>query len=101
MEANEAEFKRMLVGMLPRLRRFSHALARHADAGEDLAQSAAAHALKQRALYTPGLRFDAWLFKLTRNLWFDILRRKRARPEIADTDAAIRAAEARSFAATP
>jgi RNA polymerase sigma-70 factor (ECF subfamily) len=101
MEVAEAEFKRMLIGMLPRLRRFAHALARDADAGEDLAQSAAAHALKQRALYTPGLRFDAWLFQLTRNLWIDQLRRRRARPEITDTEAAMRAADARSFTSAP
>jgi len=91
----------MLVGMLPRLRRFAHALARDADAGEDLAQSAAAHALKQRALYTQGLRFDAWLFQLTRNLWIDLLRRRRARPEVADPEAAQRAADARAVAAAP
>lgn len=101
MQATEAEFKRMLVDMLPRLRRFAHALARETDAGEDLAQSAAAHALRQRALYTPGFRFDAWLFQLTRNLWFDHLRRQRARPEIADSEAMSRAADAHSFAAAP
>jgi RNA polymerase sigma-70 factor, ECF subfamily len=99
MQATETEFRRMLVDMLPRLRRFAHALARDADAGEDLAQSAAAHALRQRTLYTPGLRFDAWLFQLTRNLWFDQLRRLRARPEIADSEAMTRAADAHSFAA--
>ena len=45
-------------------------------AAEDLAQSAAAHALRQQALYTAGLRFDAWLFRLTRNLWIDTMRRR-------------------------
>lgn len=92
MQAPEAEFQRLLVGMLPHLRRFAHALARDAEAGEDLAQSAAAHALAQRALYTAGLRFDVWLFRLTRNLWYDHLRRRRARPEVADTDAVMRVA---------
>jgi RNA polymerase sigma factor (sigma-70 family) len=101
MQATEAEFKRMLVDMLPRLRRFSFALAREVDAGEELAQSAAAHALRQRVLYRPDLRFDAWLFQLTRNLWFDHLRRRRARPEIADTDTAMRAADAHSFTMSP
>ena len=88
----------MLVNMLPRLRRFAHALAREADAGEDLAQSAAAHALSQRALYTAGLRFDVWLFRLTRNLWYDHLRRRRARPEVADTETVMRTA---TFDAAP
>jgi RNA polymerase sigma-70 factor (ECF subfamily) len=83
----------MLVEALPRLRRYAHALARDADAGEDLAQSAAAHALKQQALYAPDHRFDVWLLRLTRNLWIDQTRRRKARPEIADTDAVLRAAQ--------
>lgn len=87
MAASETEFRRMLVEALPRLRRYAHALARDADAGEDLAQSAAAHALRQQALYAPELRFDVWLLRLTRNLWIDQMRRRRARPEIADSDA--------------
>ncbi len=93
MAASEAEFRRMLVEMLPRLRRYAHALAREPEAGEDLAQSAAAHALRQQAFYTPGLRFDVWLFRLTRNLWIDQLRRSGARPEVVDTDTVLRAAE--------
>jgi RNA polymerase sigma-70 factor, ECF subfamily len=91
MAASEAEFKRMLVEALPRLRRYAHALARDADAGEDLAQSAAAHALRQQALFTPGLRFDVWLIRLTRNLWIDQIRRRKARPEFADNEAVLRA----------
>ena len=87
MAASEREFRRMLVEALPRLRRYAQALARCADAGEDLAQSAAAHALKQQALFAPDLRFDIWLFRLTRNLWIDEMRRRKARPEIADNDA--------------
>lgn len=93
MAASEAEFRRMLVDTLPRLRRYAHALARDADAGEDLAQAAAAHALKQQALYAPDQRFDVWLFRLTRNLWIDQVRRRKARPEVADTDAVQRAAQ--------
>jgi len=86
MAASEAEFRRLLVEALPRLRRYAHALARDADAGEDLAQSAAAHALKQQALFAVEMRFDIWLFRLTRNLWIDQVRRKKARPEFADSD---------------
>jgi RNA polymerase sigma-70 factor, ECF subfamily len=93
MAASETEFRRMLVETLPRLRRYAHALARDADAGEDLAQSAAAHALKHQALYAPELRFDVWLFRLTRNLWIDQMRRRKARPEIADSDAVTNAAQ--------
>lgn len=93
MAASEAEFRRMLVETLPRLRRYAHALARDADAGEDLAQSAAAHALKQQAHFAPDLRFDVWLFRLTRNLWIDQMRRRKARPEIADSDAVANAVQ--------
>jgi RNA polymerase sigma factor (sigma-70 family) len=91
MAASEAEFRRLLVETLPRLRRYAHALARDADAGEDLAQSAAAHALKQQALYAPEMRFDVWLFRLTRNLWIDHIRRRRARPEFTDSEAILNA----------
>lgn len=87
MAASEAEFRRLLVEALPRLRRYAHALARDGDTGDDLAQSAAAHALKQQTFYAREMPFDVWLLRLTRNLWIDHVRRRKARPEFADSEA--------------
>ena len=67
-------FDRDLVAMLPRLRRFAHALSRtHADA-DDLAQATVERALRSRDQWRPGTRLDSWLCRIMRNLWIDTVR---------------------------
>lgn len=60
--------------MLPRLRRFAHGLtASRADA-DDLTQITIERALRARVQWQDGTRLDAWLYRIMRNCWIDIVR---------------------------
>ncbi|MXQ10420.1 RNA polymerase sigma factor [Microvirga makkahensis] len=66
-----------LVALLPRLRRFALVLCRSSSQADDLVQSACERALANADRWTPGTRFDAWVFRIMRNNWIDHLRRSR------------------------
>jgi len=65
------------VALLPRLRRFALVLCRSSSLADDLVQSACERALANADSWTPGTRFDAWVFRILRNNWIDHLRRSR------------------------
>jgi RNA polymerase sigma-70 factor, ECF subfamily len=67
-----------LVALLPRLRRFALALCRSPSLADDLVQGACERALANADKWTPGTRFDAWMFRILRNYWIDHLRRVRS-----------------------
>jgi RNA polymerase sigma-70 factor (ECF subfamily) len=69
---------RELVALLPRLRRFALVLCRSQPLADDLVQGACERALANAHSWTPGTRFDAWMFRILRNHWIDHLRRARA-----------------------
>lgn len=73
-------FEDELVALLPRLRRFAHALSRNAADADDLTQAAIERALRSRAQWQPGTRLDSWAYRIMRNLWIDTAR-ARARKE--------------------
>lgn len=73
-------FEDGLTALLPRLRRFAHALARNAADADDLTQATVERALRSRAQWSPGTRLDSWLYRIMRNLWIDAVR-SRARKE--------------------
>ena len=68
------QFEDEMLAMLPRLRRFAHALARNPADADDLCQMAVERALKSRAQWQPGTRLDSWMYRITRNLWIDTTR---------------------------
>ena len=71
-----------LIALLPNMRRFALSLARRPDLADDLVQQACERALAHAASFQPGTRFDAWMFRIIRNLWIDHLRRdKTAGPQ--------------------
>lgn len=74
MKPQGSEFRKDLVALLPRLRRFARALAGGSDAAEDLLQSAVERALTRSHSYDTRRRLDSWMFKLMQNLWFDMKR---------------------------
>jgi RNA polymerase sigma factor (sigma-70 family) len=81
-------FDRELTALLPRLRRFAHALSRSTADADDLTQATAERILRSRHQWEPGTRFDAWAFRIMRNLWIDMARsrtrlEKRLAPEEA------------------
>jgi RNA polymerase sigma-70 factor, ECF subfamily len=67
-----------LVALLPRLRRFALVLCRSPSLADDLVQGACERALANPGNWTPGTRFDAWMFRILRNHWIDHLRRLKA-----------------------
>ena len=67
-----------LVALLPRLRRFALVLCRSPSLADDLVQGASERALANPDSWTPGTRFDAWMFRILRNHWIDHLRRTKA-----------------------
>lgn len=76
-------FESGLIALLPRLRRFAHALARSSADADDLCQAAVERALKARAQWQPGTRLDSWMYRIMRNLWIDETRARSRRDEVA------------------
>ncbi|HWI86386.1 MAG TPA: RNA polymerase sigma factor [Sphingomonas sp.] len=73
------DFETALASRLPRLRRFAHGLARDRMDADDLTQRTAERALKARSQWQPGTSFDAWAYRIMRNLWIDTIRSRRRR----------------------
>ena len=67
-------FESELTELLPRLRRFAHALSRNAADADDLTQAAVERALRSREQWEAGTRLDSWLYRIMRNLWIDTVR---------------------------
>jgi RNA polymerase sigma factor (sigma-70 family) len=67
-------FERELTALLPRLRRFAHALSRDGADADDLTQATVERALRSRDQWQPGTRLDSWLYRIARNLWIDTVR---------------------------
>lgn len=75
-------FEAALIRLLPRLRRFAHGLTRDAADADDLTQRAAERALKARGQWQPGTKFDAWAYRIMRNLWVDTARSRQRRDRV-------------------
>lgn len=74
MSATDSQFDRNLAQMLPRLRRLAHGLSGSFADADDLAQLTVERALRARLQWQEGTRFDAWLYRIMRNLWIDTIR---------------------------
>lgn len=66
-----------LVAFLPNLRRFAISLCRSRELADDLVQAACERAILAADSFQPDSRFDAWMFRILRNLWIDHLRRRK------------------------
>ncbi len=77
-----------LVAMLPRLRRMARGLARNDDEADELVQSTCERALAGKAGFTPGTRFDSWLYRIMQNQWVDGFRRRQRQGSELDLEAA-------------
>ena len=74
MTLDQNTFRTELKRLIPRLRRFGHALAGSADAGDDLLQDALEKALKREQQFTPGTRLDSWMYRIMQTTWIDTIR---------------------------
>lgn len=70
------QFGKQLVAFLPNLRRFAISLCRSRDVADDLVQAACERALASAGRFEAGTRFDAWMFRILRNLWIDHIRKR-------------------------
>ena len=80
-------FDTELVALLPRLRRFAHALSRTRADADDLTQATVERALRSKGQWRPGTRLDSWLYRIMRNLWIDTVR-ARGRKDMVEAPAA-------------
>jgi RNA polymerase sigma-70 factor (ECF subfamily) len=64
---------------LPRLRRFSRALAKHAADADDVVQIAVERALVRSDQWNPAMRLESWMFGIVRNAWIDEVRSRKRR----------------------
>lgn len=69
-----SQFEEQLAALLPRLRRFAHALSRNAADADDLTQATIERALNARDQWQSGTRLDSWSYRIMRNLWIDTAR---------------------------
>jgi RNA polymerase sigma-70 factor (ECF subfamily) len=76
-----------MVALLPRMRRFAHALAGSRDEGDDLVQAACLKALGALHQFEPGTRLDAWMFRIIRTGFLDRMRTNARRPTVSDPEA--------------
>jgi RNA polymerase sigma-70 factor (ECF subfamily) len=72
-------FETQLASLLPRLRRFAHALSRDSADADDLAQATIERALRSRDQWQPGTKLDSWCYRIMRNLWIDTARSRSRR----------------------
>ncbi|SFU23162.1 RNA polymerase sigma factor [Mesorhizobium sp. YR577] len=84
-----------LVAFLPNLRRFAISLCGSRDLADDLVQMACERALANEQRFEAGTRFDAWMFRILRNLWIDHIRKQKTagiqeeiseRPDLTGSD---------------
>ncbi|MEO0032567.1 MAG: hypothetical protein RIS94_2325 [Pseudomonadota bacterium] len=78
-EAENGVTRAALLAVLPRLRRFCHAMAGNAVDGDDLMQATVERALSRSQQFDPTTRLDSWTFRIAQNLHIDEMRRLRRR----------------------
>ena len=77
--AETDEFRRDLVGLLPKLRRFAMTLTRNASDADDLVQEACERAITRSHLWNGEGRLESWTYAMSRNLWVDEVRKRKVR----------------------
>ena len=82
-DRDATEFRRLLLAVVPPLRRFAVSIARDPVAADDLVQDALMRAWRARERFEPGTNFEAWIFTILRNAFYS---RQRKRHEIQDED---------------
>lgn len=86
MKGDDVSVSDRLIAFLPNLRRFAISLCRSRDLADDLVQAACERALASQERFEAGTRFDAWMFRILRNLWIDQVRRTKTAGPREDID---------------
>jgi RNA polymerase sigma-70 factor (ECF subfamily) len=77
--AEMKDFRRDLVSLLPKLRRFAMTLTRNANDADDLVQEVCERAISRSHLWNGEGRLESWIYAMTRNLWVDEVRKRKVR----------------------
>jgi RNA polymerase sigma-70 factor (ECF subfamily) len=86
MSQDKSHVGEQLIAFLPNMRRFAISICGSSDIADDLVQTACERALTNAGAYQPGTRFDAWMFRIIRNLWIDRLRRQKTAGPTEDVE---------------
>lgn len=81
---NADELRSELVGLLPRLRRFAHALTGTRHDADDLLQSTIERVLDKGI--PEAVAVDRWAFRVCRNIWIDEIRSRKVRNPVSLDD---------------
>lgn len=65
------DFRKAIVTLLPRLRRFAWVLSRDAAESDDLVQATIERCLAKQDHWQAGTRLDSWMYRIMRNIWID------------------------------
>ncbi len=76
---HEAEFRRELGLLLPRLWRYGWVLSRQKHLAEDLVQATCVRALERTGQFAAGTRLDRWLLAIMHSIWLNEVRSQRVR----------------------
>ncbi|PLL12003.1 RNA polymerase subunit sigma-70 [Tabrizicola sp. TH137] len=79
-------FRRDLVALVPKLRRFAYSLTGNRQDGDDLVQAACEKALRNVAQFREGTRMDSWMYRIIQTLWIDDHRRVKRQGARVDPD---------------
>lgn len=93
MHIAEPDLRRQIGTLLPELRAFARFLARDRTLADDVVQDAVVRALAALHQFQPGTNLKAWLFAITRNAFYEHIRRTRrearaVEDSLADDEAA-------------
>ena len=75
------DFRKAIVTLLPRLRRFAWVLSREEAAADDLVQATVEKCLAKQDYWQAGTRLDSWMYRIMRNIWIDEARLRSRRRE--------------------
>jgi RNA polymerase sigma-70 factor (ECF subfamily) len=89
-------FRKDLVTLVPKLRRFALTLTGNKPDADDLVQSACVKALKNVDQFREGTRMDSWMYRIIQTLWIDDRRRAKTRGAALDPEAASLSDEGRA-----
>src|SRR6266851_2573683 len=82
----DADFRKQLAALLPRLSRFGMTLTRNRHDADDLLQMACERALNRADQWQPNTRLDSWMFRIMQTVWFNELRARKVRQRHAQAE---------------
>ena len=74
-----ADIQHQIIALMPRIRRFAFSLTGSWDKADDLLQASCERALQEIDKWTPGTKLDAWMFRISRNLFLNTIRADKVR----------------------